>query len=116
MRIGFIGVGNMGGPMAANLLAAGEQVIAYDAVPAALTAAAHTGAEAADSAAAAVRDVEMLITMLPAGEQVREVYCGDGGVIAAASPVIWPDTRTASGILENTALRARSGKDLRSSE
>jgi 3-hydroxyisobutyrate dehydrogenase len=88
MRIGFIGVGKMGEPMARNLLAAGHAVRAFDVVPAALDAVAEAGAERAASAADAVARAEVAITMLPAGEQVREVYCGAGGVIEAAPALL----------------------------
>ena len=84
MRIGFVGVGKMGGPMVRNLLAAGHAVHAFDVAQAALAAVAEAGAEAAASAAAAAGEAEIVITMLPAGEHVREVTCGSGGVIEAA--------------------------------
>ncbi len=82
--IGFIGLGNMGGPMAKNLVAAGHEVIGFDVVPAALEAAQAAGVEAVASAAQAAERAPMVITMLPAGLEVREVYMGAGGVIAAA--------------------------------
>ncbi len=82
--IGFIGLGNMGGPMAKNLVAAGHEVIGFDVVPAALEAAQAAGVEAVESAAQAAERAPTLITMLPAGPEVREVYLGAGGVIAAA--------------------------------
>ncbi len=72
--IGFIGLGNRGGPMVANLLAAGHDVKVFDIVPAALASAAAAGATAAEDAGAACRDVEVLMTMLPAGKHVRAVY------------------------------------------
>jgi 3-hydroxyisobutyrate dehydrogenase len=84
--IGFIGLGNMGGPMAANLVQAGHRVKGFDLVPAALEAAAAKGIEAAASAAEAVRGAETIVTMLPAGEQMRAAYLGEGGLIAAAGP------------------------------
>ena len=84
--IGFIGVGNMGGPMLRHLIGAGHEVTAYDVVEAARTAAAAAGAAVAASAAEAARAGEIAITMLPAGEHTRAVYLGDGGVIAAANP------------------------------
>ncbi len=86
--IGFIGLGNMGGPMAANLVAAGHQVVGFDVVPAALEAATGRGVTAAASAREAAAAAPVTITMLPAGDQVRGVYTGDGGgekgIIAAA--------------------------------
>ncbi len=84
--IGFIGVGNMGAPMIANLIAAGHAVTAFDVVEAAHEAARQGGAAVAESAAGAARAGEVVITMLPAGEHVRAVYLGDTGVIAAARP------------------------------
>ena len=83
--IGFIGLGNMGAPMAANLLKAGHQVTAYDIVPAPVAALAAKGARAAASAAEAIAAGEVVITMLPAGPQVREVYLGNGGVLGRAA-------------------------------
>jgi 3-hydroxyisobutyrate dehydrogenase len=83
--IGFIGLGNMGGPMAANLLKAGHQVTGYDIAPAPLAALAARGGRAASSAAEAIAAAEIVITMLPAGPQVREVYLGNGGVLGRAA-------------------------------
>ncbi len=82
--IGFIGLGNMGAPMAANLLKAGHQVTAYDIVPVPVAAMAAKGARPAGSAAEAIAGAEIVITMLPAGPQVREVYLGNGGVLGRA--------------------------------
>ncbi len=83
--IGFIGLGNMGGPMARNLLKAGHKLKAFDIVKANVEAVTSAGASAAASAADAAQGAEIVITMLPAGEHVRSVYMGEGGVIAAAS-------------------------------
>ncbi len=86
--IGFIGLGNMGGPMAANLIEAGHRVVGFDVVPAALEAAVGQGVTAVASAEEAAAAAPLAITMLPAGAQVREVYSGDpggqDGIIAAA--------------------------------
>ena len=84
--IGFIGLGNMGAPMAANLLKAGHQVIGYDLVASARAALEERGGRAAASAAEAAAAGEIVITMLPAGPQVREVYLGPDGIIARAKP------------------------------
>jgi 3-hydroxyisobutyrate dehydrogenase len=84
MRIGFIGLGNMGGPMAANLLKAGHDIVGFDTAKPALEALARGGGKAAASLAAVVAEAELIITMLPAGPQVREVYAGTGGLFAAA--------------------------------
>jgi 3-hydroxyisobutyrate dehydrogenase len=82
--IGFIGLGNMGAPMAANLLKAGHQVTGYDVVPKSVTDLAGRGGRAAKSASEAAAAGEIVITMLPAGPQVRQVYLGADGVIARA--------------------------------
>jgi 3-hydroxyisobutyrate dehydrogenase len=82
--IGFIGVGNMGGPMARNLLKAGHQVTAFDLSAAALQAVVEQGAKAAASASDAAKGVEIVITMLPAGQHVRSVYLDEGGVLSVA--------------------------------
>ncbi len=84
--IGFIGIGNMGGPMVRNLIGAGHGVTAYDVVEAARATAKEAGATVAASAAETARAGEIVITMLPAGEHTREVYTGSGGVIAAVEP------------------------------
>jgi 3-hydroxyisobutyrate dehydrogenase len=81
---GFIGLGNMGGPMAKNLVAAGHRVKGFDLVPAALEAAAAAGIETVGTIAEAARGVSVVVTMLPAGAHVREVYQADDGVIASA--------------------------------
>ena len=82
--IGFIGLGNMGGPMAANLLKAQHRVTGFDVVAQALGALADGGGHIAGGIADAVASAEIVITMLPAGPQVRAVYLGPDGVIARA--------------------------------
>ena len=72
--IGFIGLGNMGAPMAANLVKAGHVVTGYDLNAAALEALSKAGGKTAASAADAVRGASVIITMLPAGENVRDIY------------------------------------------
>ena len=74
MDIAFIGLGNMGGGMAANLVRAGHRVRAFDLAEAALAKAAGAGCEATKSALEAVAGADFVITMLPAGKQVRAVY------------------------------------------
>jgi 3-hydroxyisobutyrate dehydrogenase len=85
-RVGFIGLGNMGGPMARNLLKAGHQVSGYDIVPAALDAFAAAGGQRAASAADAAKGADFVITMLPAGKHVREAWLGEDGLAAASAP------------------------------
>jgi len=82
--IGFIGLGNMGAPMAANLVKAGHRVTGFDLVSKAVESLAAKGGTAAASAAAAAAGSEIVITMLPAGPQVRSVYLGDDGLLAHA--------------------------------
>src|SRR5262245_3059385 len=84
-KIAFIGLGNMGLPMAQNLVKAGHEVAGFDISEYAAERLASGGTRA-DSAAAACEGAEFVITMLPAGEQVREVYLGADGVLAAAGP------------------------------
>jgi len=83
-RIGFIGLGNMGLPMARNLIKAGHRVAGFDVAKPAVDALAADGGIAAASAAAACKDAEAIITMLPAGDHVRQVCLGDNGIIALA--------------------------------
>jgi 3-hydroxyisobutyrate dehydrogenase len=84
-RIGFIGLGNMGLPMAQNLLKAGHQVEGADVTTVATDRLkAAGGAVAATAKIAAVR-ADVVITMLPAGQHVREVYLGAGGIIENAN-------------------------------
>jgi 3-hydroxyisobutyrate dehydrogenase len=82
--IAFIGLGNMGGPMALNLQKAGYQLTVFDVVPDAVKTLTSAGAKAAPSIAEAVKSAEMVITMLPGTEQSRDVYLKPEGVLAHA--------------------------------
>ena len=82
--IGFIGIGNMGAPMAANLSKAGHRVTGFDIARGPVEALVAKGGRAAGSVAEAASAGEILITMLPAGPQVRSVYLGAAGVLAHA--------------------------------
>ncbi len=73
-KIGFIGLGNMGAPMAANLVKSGEHVLGFDVVPAAREASARDGVQIVDTARSATDDAEIVITMLPGGEHVVSVW------------------------------------------
>jgi 3-hydroxyisobutyrate dehydrogenase len=73
-RVAFIGLGNMGGGMAANQARAGREVVAFDLSAPAVERAARQGAKPAASAAEAVTEADVVITMLPAGAHVRQVY------------------------------------------
>ncbi len=92
-KIGFIGLGNMGGPMAANLIKAGHTVKGFDIVAANVASAGAQGVAATASAADAARDVDAVVTMLPAGKHVREVYAG-GVFDAAAKGTAFIDSST----------------------
>ena len=82
--IGFIGLGNMGGPMARNLVKAGHQLKAFDLSEKAVAGLVEAGATRAATARDAARGVEFVVTMLPAGDHVRSVYLGEDGLITAA--------------------------------
>ncbi|UFN49784.1 3-hydroxyisobutyrate dehydrogenase [Roseomonas sp. OT10] len=82
-RIGFVGLGNMGGPMARNLLRAGHELAVFDLSAEAM---AHVpGARQTGSAAEAARGAEFVLTMLPAGQHVREAWIGAGGMADACA-------------------------------
>ncbi len=85
-QVGFIGLGNMGLPMARNLIKAGHPVCGYDVNAAALDKFSAAGGISVRSLDVASMGVDLVITMLPAREQVREVYLAPGGVLASAKP------------------------------
>ncbi|WPC06256.1 3-hydroxyisobutyrate dehydrogenase [Pseudomonas benzenivorans] len=85
-QIAFIGLGHMGLPMARNLLKAGFGLRVFDLVPAAVEELEKEGAQAARSAADAVRGMEVVISMLPASRHVEGLYLGDNGLLAALEP------------------------------
>ena len=86
MKIGFIGLGNMGLPMAMNLLKASHQVTGFDLVQSQLDTFAAAGGLIAASANTAAKDTEVFISMLPAPEHVEGLYLGDAGLLANADP------------------------------
>ncbi len=111
--IGFIGLGNMGLPMAQNLLKAGHAVAGFDLGAKAKAAATEAGIDVADSIAAAVTGAEVVVTMLPAGPQVRAVYAGEAGVLAtAAADALLIDCSTidVETAREVAAMAAKSGR------
>ena len=85
-QIGFIGLGNMGLPMARNLIKAGHPVCGYDVSAAALDKFSAAGGFSVRSLDVTSLGVDLVITMLPSREQVREVYLAPGGVLASAKP------------------------------
>src|SRR6266550_6320747 len=84
-RIGFIGLGNMGLPMAQNLIKAGHQVEGVDVSQAASDKLKAAGGAVAETAKNAAARADVVITMLPAGQHVRDVYLGAGGIIENAN-------------------------------
>lgn len=80
--IGFIGLGNMGGPMAANLVAAGHEVRGYDLSPDAVAAAREAKVTVVGSVADAVTGAQVVVTMLPTGWHVQDVVLGHDGALA----------------------------------
>lgn len=84
--VGFIGLGNMGLPMVEQLLRAGHEVRAFDLSQEALTRAKEAGASVASSIAEVAKGAAVVVTMLPAGQQVRSVYLAENGLIASAAP------------------------------
>lgn len=110
-RIAFIGLGNMGGPMAANLLAADFAVTVFDLSDEACAVLAERGARVAGSAAEAAQSTDFLISMLPAGKHVAGLYLGDDGLLAMldASTMVLDcstiDAETARKVGEAAAAR-----------
>src|SRR5258708_28344809 len=108
--IGFIGVGRMGLPMAARLIAAGHRLIAYDVQGQALSAIAGKGAETAASPAEVASRAEIVMASLPRPEIVRKVALGERGVAAGSNARIFVDLsttgpRTAQAIAAELATR-----------
>jgi 3-hydroxyisobutyrate dehydrogenase len=93
-NIAFIGVGNMGAPMACNLLRAGNSVTAFDISARALGLVADAGARAASSLPETVKDAAIVITMLPAGQHVRTAYLENGILCHAPSDALLIDCST----------------------
>ena len=104
--IGFIGLGNMGGPMAANLVKAGHTVRGFDLAPASLEAARTAGVAVAGSALDAAEGAEVVVTMLPAGRHVVEVWTQlsealpAGTLLIDSSTVDVESSRKAHGLAE----------------
>jgi 3-hydroxyisobutyrate dehydrogenase len=85
-RIGFIGLGNMGLPMAQNLIKAGHQVEGVDVNPASVEKLKAAGGIGVETAKIAAARADVVITMLPSGKEVREIYLGVGGIVENANP------------------------------
>jgi 3-hydroxyisobutyrate dehydrogenase len=97
MRIGFIGLGNMGGPMALNLIKAGHTLIVHDVRRAAAAPHLQQGAKWADSPQAVARESELVLTSLPGPKDVEAVALGANGIIhGAVAGTIYADLSTGS--------------------
>jgi 3-hydroxyisobutyrate dehydrogenase len=110
-RIGFIGLGNMGMPMAANLVKAGHQVTGFDVVAPLRDRLAGLGAASVKTVAEAARGAEVVVTMLPAGSHVREVCVAPGGVFetAAAGALLIDSSTIDVATAREMAARAADG-------
>src|SRR6476646_5175263 len=107
--IAFIGLGNMGGPMAANLVKAGHKVVAFDLVEASRAQAKADGAGIADSASAAVKGADAVVTMLPAGKHVIGVWNEVVPAMAKGALIIDSSTIDVESARQAHALAARNG-------
>src|SRR5213080_3497611 len=97
MRIGFIGLGNMGGPMALNLMKAGHPLVVHDVRPDAAKPHLDGGAKWADSPKALARASELILTSLPGPKEVEAVALGPDGIIHGAVPgTVYADLSTGS--------------------
>ena len=101
-RIAFIGLGHMGGGMAPNLAKAGHEVRAFDLVPDAVEKAKQGGCNAAGSAAEAVKDADVVITMLPAAKHVRAVFHDD----------VAPNAKAGALLIDCSTIDVQSARDV----
>ncbi len=109
-KIGFIGLGIMGKPMAKNLIKAGYSLVVYDLVQQAMAELWNAGAEAASSPASLAGKARTIITMLPNGPEVREVVAGSGGILegASAGSIIIDMSSIAPGVSQEMSRLCKS--------
>ena len=107
--IAFIGLGNMGGPMAANLVKAGEKVTAFDLVAASRDQASADGAAIAETSVAAVKGADAVVTMLPAGKHVLSVWNEVVPAMAKGALIIDCSTIDVESAKQAHALAAKHG-------
>lgn len=103
-RIGFVGLGNMGGPMAANLVKAGHDVRGMDLSAEARARLADAGGHPVESLAEIADGADVVVTMLPAGAHVRKVYAGEGGIFAHA--------RKGALLIDSSTIDVESARDV----
>lgn len=108
MRVGFVGLGIMGSPMAVNLVKAGHDVVGYNRNPAKSEALVAAGGRAGANIADTVRGARVVITMLPDSPDVQSVVLGTDGLLAHVEPgCLWIDTSTIDpGVAQSLALEA----------
>src|SRR5262249_27378017 len=107
--IAFIGLGNMGGPMAANLVKAGHKVVAFDLVEASRSQAKSDGAAIAESSVSAVKGADVVVTMLPAGKHVLSVWTDVLPAISKGAVIIDCSTIDVESAKQAHALAAKQG-------
>jgi len=107
--IAFIGLGNMGGPMAANLVKGGHKVVAFDLVEASRSQAKSDGAAIAESSVAAVKGAEVVVTMLPAGKHVLAVWTDVLPAMTKGALIIDCSTIDVESAKQAHALAAKHG-------
>lgn len=103
-NIAFVGLGNMGGPMALNLVRAGHTLSVFDLSPAALAKLGEAGARVASSALDAATGADVVVSMLPASRHVEQLYLGEAGILAVLRP--------GALILECSTIAAASAKQV----
>ena len=109
--IAFIGLGNMGGPMAANLVKAGHKVVAFDLVEASRSQAKADGAAIAESSVASVKGADVVVTMLPAGKHVLSVWTDVLPAMTKGALIIDCSTIDVESAKQAHALAAKHGVD-----
>ena len=111
-KIGFIGLGIMGKPMAKNLLKAGHPLVVHDLNRQSVTELVSLGAEEAPSPKEVAQKVRHIITMLPNSPEVREVLTGPNGIIEGAAPgTLVVDMSSISPIVPGKWAKSSRGKD-----
>src|ERR1700759_3664768 len=107
--IAFIGLGNRGGPMAANLVKAGHKVVAFDLVASSRDQAKADGASIAESSVAAVKGADVVVTMLPAGKHVLSVWTDIVPAMTKGALIIDSSTIDVESARQAHALAAKHG-------
>ncbi|WP_296403108.1 3-hydroxyisobutyrate dehydrogenase [Psychrobacter sp.] len=113
-HIAFIGLGNMGGPMAKNLLQQGYTVTVYDLSEAAQQQLAQAGAITSTSPQEAIEDAEVVITMLPASKHVKTVYLGDAEAIELTSDGLLSHLAKGTLVIDSSTIDASVAKEVSS--